>query len=1163
MRTDKLMRRGRRMLTAAAFLFAFAEANAQNVFVTPQTGKLIAALTSSTEAGFQRGWNSLWKHNQLPLTITVADGGELTDAGELKIPAANLNLSENGDALVLSGGQTYDSYMVVTLPKGYRFTGYNMTLQNNMDGATFGGFTFTKMDKTFCETNSAFDKNSAMSVAKNDAGATAMTAGDKKEYTIARQSKGNGDMGNRLYFLLSRSASGFYAVTIKSFEVFFATDDFTATMSPGNLQEAVSFCEVPFLIDKFDLGEIKKNTKDGSTYYSYDYQNVKDATANNVLYQQDAVSGGLAGDFAAAKHISSQTAGGQSWFALSGDTYYAESPTSIKLSDGTTELPVGYRITGAKLKLAGKSEAGFSITMQQNGKTVYLGTDLKFSSSATVWEWEGKKIKCGDKYLNIIRDGYISPTYKIELAGSVGDGISFEVANGMLRGVYKGSIYSSDGYVTMSSDGELTLTSTSSSATASYLVREYIPDYTVKLYGTDKDNPVKTVNASDEEQTVEVGSLNNDAVKFSVEGLEGDAKALVQVELTMEYLNPYISSLDVVCHEANGQSVKQTLNTNNFEVRGGEFKFHVPEDGGSKCTFSFENLKSNYADNTYYNGERNGTSRYNFVESEYWTSGKGLKLYEGYDPNAAYETKVSTVLAGTVPFRFSNVDELENTSTSEKARQLEEYPFSLEAYRAQTKPAAGEFKQFELAVGDKGTAYLFVADETRYNIAPTTASEHRYFAYYKMDVELLKGTYTANTEFTKVYESTCYEGDKTAAMWGAKVTTVGETGENVAGNLTTAQIKAQLDGKLAGEGIEASQILYVDLSGLNSVVETEDVTFENLRDGLAPNTLVYLPKGVNAGTYNYSSQLQDGSAFYACDNIRIADKYPFFAPYGITVTAEQFVEYTRKITIDKNGKVRIATVMLPFTVSVEGSGLHTNEDGTSLSVWTMQENNFISTISPDGNPTNYNSDVHFVEYSSFTGKTEADAPYMVKVENAPGDAGSSFTIKQYGSNIEATKRGGIYSGGTSTGTLGGGAFTFTPKASYAGMKLAKAGNFFYFGQGMFLNSQNINGDYLYCYPFRAVYEYGGGAAAKTFDVAFGENQGETTGIKNVENTDASVEITPIAGGLSISARKAAELTVYDMSGVAVKRLGVAAGETQNVSLPAGIYLVNKRKVAVK
>ena len=1154
------------MLAAAAFLFAFAEANAQNVFVTPQTGKLIAAKTSSEETGFAKGWNSLWKHNQLPLTITVADDGGLTGAGELKTPAANLNLSQNKDALVLCGGEASDSYMVITLPKGYRFTGYNMTLQNNMDGTAFGGFSFVSMNKAFYETNSAYDKNSAMSVAKNDAGATAMTGGDKKEYTMARQSKGKDDMGNRLYFLLSRSASGFYAVTIKSFEVFFTTDDFTATMSPGSLQGAVSFCETPFLIDKFDLGEIKKNTKGGSTYYSYDYQNVKDATANNVLYQQDAVSGGVAGDFAAAKHISARNAGGQPWFALSGDTYYAESPTSVRLSDGKTELPVGYRITGAKLKLAGKSEAGFCITMQQSGKTVYLGTDLKFSSNITVWEWEGKKIKCGDKYLIASRSGsgLLLDPYSYKLNVGSNNNSEFEIENGCL--VYKNAknYLSNIAYYIVGSNNSAGFDESNTSA-ASYLLHEYIPGYTLKLYGTDKDNPVKTVSmdASSAEQTVEVGNLNNDAVKFSVEGLEGDAKALVQVELTMEYLNPYISSLDVVCHEANGQTVRQTLNTNNFEVRGGEFKFHVPEDGGSKCTFSFENLKSNYADNTYYNGERNGTSRYNFVESEYWTSGKGLKLYEGYDPNAAYGTKVSTVLAGTVPFRFSNIDELENTSTSEKARQLEEYPFSLEAYRAQTKPAAGEFKQFELAVGDKGTAYLFVADETRYNIAPTTASEHRYFAYYKMDVELLKGTYTANTELTKIYESTCYEGDKTAAMWGAKITTVGETGENVAGNLTTAQIKAQLDGKLAGEGVDANQILYVDLSGLNSVVETDDVTFATLRDGLAPNTLVYLPKGVNAGTYNYASQLQDGSAFYACGNIKIADKYPFFAPHGITVTAEQYVEYTRKITTDRNGKVRIATVMLPFTVSVEGNGLHTNEDGTSLSVWTMQEDNFISTTSPDGSPTNYSSDVHFVEYSSFTGKTEADAPYMVKVESAPEDAGSSFTIRQYGSNIRATATGGQYGGNTSTGTLDGASFTFTPKASYAGMKLAKAGNFFYFGQGMFLNSQNINGGYLYCYPFRAVYEYGGSAAAKTFDVAFGGNQGETTLIGKVDKNDAFVEITPIAGGLSISASKSAELTVYDMGGIAVKRLSLTAGGTQDVSLPAGIYLVNKRKVAVK
>ena len=60
------------MLAAIGFLSVFSGANAQNVFVSPQTGKLIAALTSSQEVGFEKGWNSFWKHDQLPLTITVA-----------------------------------------------------------------------------------------------------------------------------------------------------------------------------------------------------------------------------------------------------------------------------------------------------------------------------------------------------------------------------------------------------------------------------------------------------------------------------------------------------------------------------------------------------------------------------------------------------------------------------------------------------------------------------------------------------------------------------------------------------------------------------------------------------------------------------------------------------------------------------------------------------------------------------------------------------------------------------------------------------------------------------------------------------------------------------------------------------------------------------------
>ena len=1159
MKKNKLFRKGRLMLAAIGFLSVFSGANAQNVFVSPQTGKLITALTRSGEVGFENGWNSLWKHDQLPLTITVADDANLTDAGDLSNPAANINVSQNGEGLILMGGQQYDSYMSVTLPKGYRFTGYSITLQNNMDGKNYANFDFASMNKVFYETNDRFDKSNNKAVAR-------ITAGDNKEYAIERQSKAGEDMGNHLYFLLARSSDGFYGVTIKSFEIFFTTDGFSETMSPSNALGNVSFCQTPFFINKLDLGEIKKNTKNSKTYYSYNYQNVKDVVAYNLLYQDDAVQNGVAGDYASTKNISSLSVNGQNWFALGNDTYYAESPMNVTLQDGKTVLPVGYRITGAKLKMLNPRPN--TIFVNKNGTVYYLNSELKFTTTPVEWILEGKKLKCGGKYLNIKRDGFVNPTYNLVMSTSVGDGVTFEVKNGSVFGKYNGTVYDSEGYISMSSDGKAVLNKSVTSSAASYYEKVRMSsDYTLKVFGTDKDNVVKTVavNASSGEQTVEINNLNNDAVKFAVEGLQENTKAIVQVELTMEYLNPYVSSLDVVCKEkSGGQSVKQTLDVNNFEVRGGEFKFYVPDGGGAECSFLFENLKSNYADNTYYNGEGNGTSRYNFVNSEYWTSGKGTKLYEGYDPNAAYDTKVSTTLAGTVPFRFSNIDELNNTSTSGDVRQLEEYPFSIEAYKAQTKPGAGEFKTFELSVGEKGTAYLFVADEPRYNIAPTTGIEHRCFAYYKMSVELSQGVYEPKVDLTKIYDSTCYDGDETVAMYGAKVTTVNDQGAEVAGSLSTEQIKSSLEQSMTENNVASSQVLYVDLSGLNNVVATDKVTFENLRDGLSSNTLVYLPKGVNAGTYNYASRLQDGSVFYSGNNMKITDKQPFFAPYGITVPAEQYVEYARKITTDENGKVATATVMLPFTISIDDKGLYTNADGTSLSVWTMQKDNFISTSAPDGNPMNYKSDVHFVAYTSSTGKTEADVPYMVKVENGTDQTETSFVIKQYGSNIEATKTGGLYTGDTSTGKLDGSAFTFTPKASYAGLKLEKtAGNYFYFGKNMFLNSKNINGDYLYCYPFRAVYEYGGNTSARAFNVTFGENFGDVTGIETAKAAETGVEVAPGAGCIEIHALKNAAVVVYDMSGMVVERLDMIAGDMQTVNLPAGIYLVNKNKVSVK
>ena len=346
---------------------------AQNVVVSPATGKLIAALTGEGESGFGMGCSSLWRHNQLPLTITVADEGTLTAGKELANPAGNLNVFNN--KLVLLGGAEHDSYMLVSLPRGYRFTGYSITLQNNMNGVTAFEHKWDAVGKSFYETNNSFEYNNSLGVAKDDKGYTTMSSTDTPDkfgtFTLSRQ--GGVDMGNRLYFRLHRNSDDYFGVTIKSFELYFTTDKFTVSLD-ANPSGKTSLITAPFKINKPELGEIKPNTKDGKTYYySYSYENVADMIAYNSLYQQDAVEGGKAADVAKKKTITYLANGDDSWFGLGNNTYYVESPTTVKNANGV-DMPVGYRITGAKLTCSwgSNSTQGYAIVYNDCSLTLLV-----------------------------------------------------------------------------------------------------------------------------------------------------------------------------------------------------------------------------------------------------------------------------------------------------------------------------------------------------------------------------------------------------------------------------------------------------------------------------------------------------------------------------------------------------------------------------------------------------------------------------------------------------------------------------------------------------------------------------------------------------------------------------------------------------------------------
>ncbi|MCI7360316.1 MAG: hypothetical protein MSH36_03080 [Prevotella sp.] len=534
---------------------------AQDVVVSPETGKFVAALTTGNEVGFQNGWSSLWRHDQLPLSLTVADDDKLNSGGEFSNPAGNL-LKKDGGTFYISGGVPYDGYIILSMPKGYRITSYEIVLVNDNVGKDIQGLDIAKITKSFYETGSDFDYNKPKATATAPNGNTVMNSNaENTEYTIKRTATSKDDMGDHLYFRIHHEDKGYFALTVKSFQITFAADnDVTINVRPtASLNTAVSVTTSPFDVGSSDIGPIQPHTKKGKTYYSYSYENVKSLTADMTLFQEDAVSAGVATEnVATTKKIKTvQTARNWSWeqlkyvyeyhYSLGAGTYYVESPTAA-ISQNNISLPLGYRITGA---------------------TIY-----------------GRKNTNNDK------------------------------------------------------------------------------DFTLRLYDKDGVSYTDYTVNSTTDQAFSVDDMNNDAVKFEI---RGSNNALVYLDVKMQALNPYIYSMDVVCHDELGYTLTNTFTASNFSVRGGKFTFYVPDKSKGNWKFTFENLRSNYADNTYYDGTGIGKSRYNFVASPYWQTAYNLYNAE-YDPDHTYTDKVRVEKVGNYPFRFNNADELDNNSTDTQIR---------------------------------------------------------------------------------------------------------------------------------------------------------------------------------------------------------------------------------------------------------------------------------------------------------------------------------------------------------------------------------------------------------------------------------------------------------------------------------------------------------------
>lgn len=1206
---------------------------AQNVTISPQNGSMICALTSgspTTQLGFQIGAFGTWKHEQLSLTMTASNDTYLTDDGQL-VNHANHFLSGDKCEFISTQGLTPENYIVtawggaattayitIALPKGYRFTGYTFHLSHDVTkfGESDGVLSLsTRTDVTMTETDSKFSANTkSVTVPANS--------------SVTEFKRTGNDMGNVLYFKTSGPNTNYYALTFRYVELTFTADaDAPIALKPGSqVSTGVSMLEVPFATGKVDLGKIEPGTYQGATRVSYHYNTVTDMSANMLLYEAESVQSGTgfdgtSGDVAYSKPGSITTAG--DFFKLTTGTkeqvYFLETPVYATMSNGEKN-PIQFRMVGANVEY----NNGSNITMNYDVFTIHYdrttsswggtttttyyanssGSPTSSSSQAATWFIdENGHIRNSEEtnlYLTVNNNNYVSTTDNVNDAvvceiTSLGEIRKKGTEQYLIVAQSYGSLYfrfqaNQSSQKNISKTGDQVSLAVSASA----------GECTLKVYGADGKTAVSTttVNNSNKSGNIPLTGLNNDAIKFSVQGT-----GYVKLNVTLQALNPYVDQMSVVMNDTdNGKNLRmaQTFTSDDFSVGGDTFVFYLPEDcAGDDISMTFEDLYSKYGDDTYNHTDKPGTSdsRYNFVKSQHHQAFTNDNIYNG-KAEAASDVKESVRIAnkqnvrtqvgivGNVAFRFNNADEL-----STKEGYMTEYPFTLANYANQTNPGAGSFVPASIEdVGmstnpdaDKKTFYVFTTDETKYNIAPTTATQHRSYAFYTMNVELICRNYHPNVAFEKIYSNAFYEGG-TSDFYGATVSAPADVPNGLASDVATYKAIATA---IADGGTDVptdiNQILYLDMSSLKGVYHStaseEDAAyalnnFNELKAKFAKNALVFLPENTTS-TFDNFAYANKGEivTFQSANNIILTDKNPFYSPYNIQVDAADYAVYTRKLTKSTYSGEEYATVIMPFTIKFdEGNpGVKTDANYGTFTFLQMQEDNAIS--------EDYNYKTAFFKKTE-DAQVEANTPYALHVENK-GESTDCFTLRQYGSDIVATPATAKSESGntlfsataiTSTGNLTdmdgkNHTYTFNHKGSFSGYKIPKnSPKTFYFANNGFYSSADLKSTYttVDLFPFRSVYEIstGGSGSAKFGFVRFMEGE-NTTGIVDINRDNNYSGIATGEGTITITADAAGTYRIFSAAGQNASNVTLRAGETKTVNVPAGVYVVNGVKVLVK
>ena len=1116
----------------------------------------------------------------------------------------------------------------------------------------------------FGETNNAFTYISTTNTTDNNITTYRGGIGQNNTtvYTISRTS--DTDMDNVLYFKLDNGRqysgnsnstySGRCFIQLDFVELYFTAEHNTPTLIPAQTATNVSAVDIPFTTSKIDYGQLVMRDINGVAQGSSGYQSssgrmsydgtIRDMNANMILYEEGSVKKvtSAENDFDGTEGYMVDTHSGS--ISSAGEYFKLESSKHVNLNDDGEAIyyiespvwavntaaanphknPIGYRIVSAIFNYAaGTGDTYLPATFKIQYESVNHGPDQNGTyglntysqtynwnpSYHTVWRIDqegyiyGYNTANGDMlYLSVNGTNIVMTTTKPSAAVGTfdvvdNDGVSQirlksdETKYIGWREEVDGTYVDDNGqpndnvtrYVEVAADAghRSTYNEVSAASTAAHGA------YTLKIYEPDGVTAKEEIEVSDEGGTIEVTGYNNDAIKIGVVGT-----ALINGQVTMQALDPYIDRLDIVCQESGGTGGKltQQFSATDFAVKGGKFTFYVPTGFPAPAKFTFENLYSHYGDETYYNTPSTNHARYFFVKSPYEQTAANV-----YNRNNAdsYTTKILTEKVGSTKFTFNNA-----STVGSAGGWFEEYAFSPSKYTGSFNDFT--FNQTEMSNGTIKTAYLFTCDEPRYNIAPTTATQHLYYAFYEMTVDMQSKTYEPILTWNKVYDETYDGSGKTDSKWGLTLTTtetVDDHGRH-SGYLTVTQILDKIgqrtgNNTVAGGPTNTDQILFVDGSKLMSIVENQtstgtgsNITYTShpkseLMNVLDKNALIYLPYGSKSSDDNFAfNTIEDytkSPIFRGANNFVMTDKYAFYAPYDIQVDAAKMAYYERKISKDSYGKVQNATLIMPFKLNLEG-GTHTNEDGTYFTLHKMQASQSIEL--QGGKPYAY-----FPNEVADVTVTDPHTPYMVRLDekNTNDEQDYSFVVSENGTLIKATTGASVattsdgynyyYVGETSTGTVAaggtypGGSYTLTNQGTYAGQAIDKTKGVFYFARDRFVNSAELASSIstVKIYPFRSYYKVSGSAKSfSTMNVIFGQNDNDIEdAIRDLQEKQMDMSLRTGKGTLTITSAIDNMVRIIGINGVSHYNLNLSAGETKTVSVPAGIYIVNGAKILVK